>query len=109
MHLGYLHFGSTIYCLTFRRHLSEKHPLYDMMKFHCEGTTVQITLTYGILTQKGMVGDMLFAVGNKGMIALAGKGAIDLKYQKYGFNGLFKVWNSWFWESGVSDPWTCLL
>ena len=91
LHLGYLHFGSTVYCLTFRRHLCEKHPLYDMMKFHCQGTIPQITITYNVLTEVGGVGDLLFAVGNKGMMDLAAKGAIDLEYQKYSYKGMFKV------------------
>ena len=62
-----------------------------MMKFHCEGTIPQITITYPILTEVGGVGDLLFGVGNKGMMDLAAKGAIDLEYQKYSYKGMFKV------------------
>jgi len=91
--LGYVHFGSTIYCLTFRRHLSEKHPLYDMMKFHCEGTVPQTTLSIGTLTDTTSVASFIFGINTTEMFKFAGKGATAFKYEKFSYNGMIKVIN----------------
>jgi len=76
VHLGEVHFVNTIYCLSFRRHLSEKHPLYDFFKFHCEGTVIHIST---------------FAMGNKGFIKLASKAYAERKYGKFSYENLIEV------------------
>ena len=42
IHLGQIHLVYSIICLSFRRHFSTLHPLYDVFKYHCEGTVAHI-------------------------------------------------------------------
>jgi len=91
VHLGEVHFVNTIYCLSFRRHLSEKHPLYDFFKFHCEGTVIHISTSYTVLAAANSSGDIFFAMGNKGFIKLASKAYAERKYGKFSYENLIEV------------------
>ena len=93
VHLGEVHFVNTIYCLSFRRHLSEKHPIYDFFKFHCEGTVVHISTTYTVLAADNSSGDIFFAMGSKGFIKLASKAYAERRYGKYSYDNMIKVYN----------------
>ena len=71
LHLGGVHWVSTIYCLSFRRHLSTQHPLYDFFKYHCEGTVPHISLSWPALSLPGSAGHQLFSIGHEGFIRLS--------------------------------------
>ena len=63
IHLGGIHFVVEIYCLSFRRHLSTQHPLYDFFKYHCEGTVPHIKVSFDAVTginKTGMIEKNLF-------------------------------------------------
>ena len=64
LHLGGVHFVATIYCLSFRRHLSPQHPLYDFFKYHCEGTVPHITTVFKTLTTPNAAGSVIYGTGN---------------------------------------------
>ena len=49
-HLSHVHFRFSVFCLIYHRHFSRQHPLYDVMKYHCEGTTPHASLTLAYST-----------------------------------------------------------
>ena len=91
IHLGGIHFVTTVYCLTFRRHLSGKHPLYNFFKYHCEGTVPHVTLTSGIVTDKGDSIDKIFSVGANGNRNLARKAFEERDYETFTYDWFIKV------------------
>ena len=91
IHLGEIHFVSTVYCLSFRRHLSSQHPLYDFFKFHCEGTVVHISTTYKVLSQSNSSGEIYFAMGNEGFLKLSEKAYEERRYGKFSYKGMIEV------------------
>lgn len=91
IHLGGVHFVTTVYCLTFRRHLSTKHPLYNFFKYHCEGTVPHITLTFGSVTDKKESIDKIFAVGADGPLYLAEKAIEQRNYETFTYDWFIKV------------------
>ena len=62
IHLGGIHFVVEVYCLSFRRHLSSQHPLYDFFKYHCEGTVPHIKVAFKSVTEVNNTGIMIFIV-----------------------------------------------
>ncbi|XP_002167264.2 polyunsaturated fatty acid 5-lipoxygenase isoform X1 [Hydra vulgaris] len=85
VHLGFIHFHSTIFCLTFRRHLSIQHPLYDFFQWHCVGTTSHISLSYHALVANNSMGHRLFAMGHNGFIKLSKQAYEEAYYGQYEF------------------------
>eukprot|EP00111_Clytia_hemisphaerica_P024561 TCONS_00072416-protein len=86
IHLGGVHFVSTIYCLSFRRHLSTKHPLYDFFKYHCEGTVPHITTVFGTLTTPNSLGSKLYGIGSEGLVKLAKQSYDERNYEHSTFD-----------------------
>ena len=82
---------TTVYCLTFRRHLSAKHPLYDFFKYHCEGTVPHITLSFSRVTGKGESIDKIFSVGADGSRNLARKAIDERDYETFTYDWFIKV------------------
>jgi len=78
-HLGHVHIVSTIFCTVFRRHFSKLHPLYEPLKYHCEGTTSSIVLTYNTLLYPGGFIEEGFAIGYPGFRNLSQQ-AFDDRY-----------------------------
>ena len=91
LHLGGVHWVSTIYCLSFRRHLSTQHPLYDFFKYHCEGTIPHISLAYTTLTEPGSDGHLFYAMGYEGFIKLSTEEYNERSYDKLVFSKLIEV------------------
>ena len=91
LHLGGVHWVSTIYCLSFRRHLSTQHPLYDFFKYHCEGTVPHISLSWPALSLPGSAGHQLFSIGHEGFIRLSTEEYNERNYDKLLFSKLIKV------------------
>ena len=50
IHLGHIHFVYQVICAVYKRHFSTLHPLYDVLKYHCEGTIPQIMTAYPALS-----------------------------------------------------------
>ena len=91
LHLGAVHWVSTVYCLSFRRHLSKAHPLYDFFKYHCEGTIPHITTAWETLVLPGYHGDKFFAIGRNGFIKLSTDEYNERNYEKLTFSNLIAV------------------
>lgn len=90
-HLSDIHFSTTIFCLSFRRHFSTQHPLYDVMKFHCEGTTPHISLSYQALSEPESAGHLLFTMGHDGFLKLAQQAYDKHFYGKLDYHELLEV------------------
>lgn len=82
---------TTVYCLTFRRHLSAKHPLYNFFQYHCEGTVPHITLSYVAVTDKGDNIDRIFSVGADGPRYLAQKAIEQRNYETFTYDWFIEV------------------
>jgi len=89
-HLSDIHFSTSIFCLTYRRHFSSKHVLYDLMKFHCEGTTPHISLSYQALSEPESAGHLLFTMGHDGFLKLAQKAYDEHFYGKLDYHELLE-------------------
>ena len=90
-HLGGVHWVTTVYCLTFRRHLSTLHPLYDFFMYHCEGTIPQITSTYTVLTDTKETGNLFFSMGSAGFLKLSKIAFDERDYETFTYDYLFQV------------------
>ena len=91
VHLGYIHFHSTIFCLTFSRHLSKQHPLYELFKWHCYGTVATISLSYSSLLATNSLSHRLYAIGHKGFLKLSKIGVDEAYYGQYELGQHLKV------------------
>ena len=91
VHLGFIHFHSTIFCLAFRRHLSTQHPLYELFQWHCVGTTPHISLAYPALAINNSFGHRLYAMGHNGFIKLSRQAYDEAYYGQYDFEHQLKV------------------
>ena len=91
IHLGEVHFVSTIYCLSFRRHLSTKHPLYDFFKYHCEGTVPHISIVFETLTTPNSAGSVIYGAGNQAFIDLSQKAFAERNYEHNTFEYFIEV------------------
>ncbi|XP_057301007.1 polyunsaturated fatty acid 5-lipoxygenase-like isoform X1 [Hydractinia symbiolongicarpus] len=89
-HLGHVHFVYTIFCLAFRRHFSTLHPLYDVLKFHCEGTTPHISTAYPALSFPQSYGHQYFAVSHIGVANLSTQAYQERRYGMFDFETLMK-------------------
>ena len=54
------------FCVILRRTLSSRHPLYQILQFHCRDVTVPNTIGAPVLVGEGEYMDQLFAFGNVG-------------------------------------------
>jgi len=71
--------------------LSQKHPLYDFFKYHCEGTVGHISISYEILVATLSPGDKYFAVGKDGFITISKKAFKERRYEKFSYKNLIEV------------------
>ena len=51
VHVGHVHLVSTVICAAFRRHFSTLHPLYDVLKYHCEGAILRSRTVQGLFVK----------------------------------------------------------
>ena len=90
-HLSHVHFTFTVFCVIYRRHFSRQHPLYDVMKYHCEGTTPHISLLYPTLAAPTQAGHLLFTIGHTGFTKLAMNAYTNRNYGMLAYDNLLKV------------------
>ena len=91
IHLGGVHFVDTLYCLSFRRHLSTQHPLYDFFKYHCEATIPHITLAWATLAVPNSEGNKFYGMGSKGFIKLSTSAYDERNYEHSTYEFFIKV------------------
>ncbi|CAH3181652.1 unnamed protein product, partial [Porites evermanni] len=65
-HLAKVHFLMEPVCVILRRTLSSRHPLYQILQYHCRDVTVPNTIGAPALIGEGEYMDQLFAFGNVG-------------------------------------------
>ncbi|XP_066931954.1 hydroperoxide isomerase ALOXE3-like [Clytia hemisphaerica] len=97
MHFGRTHLTSTVWCLTFRRHISTQHPLYNFLKYHCEGTVPHISTSFTILTTEGTGAHNYYGMGHKGFLKIGTHEWNNRNYDKYDIDYYIKA-------NGLDDP-----
>lgn len=90
-HLGSMHYVYTVFCLSYRRHFSKQHPLYDMFKFHCEGTIPHISLVYDLPGLEKSLNITLTAGSGSESHKMGEKAFQERHYEKYDYDTLFRV------------------
>jgi len=65
--LDHCHLIATVFCTVFRRHFGTKHPLYEVFKHHCEGTTSFITRSIKGLFSDGKFIHAGYGIGVNGL------------------------------------------
>ena len=90
-HLAGVHLGGTVYCLSYRRHLSSLHPLYDFFKYHCEGTIPHVAVNYGLLTKTNGSVDSTYSIRGAGFVQLAVEDYEKRNYRRYTYENLINV------------------
>ena len=91
VHLGHIHFVYQVICAVYKRHFSTLHPLYDIVKYHCEGTIPQIMTSYQSLSVQGSFGDLFYAGGYKAWINLSTKAYNERRYGQFDLEFLLHV------------------
>ena len=76
-HLLDSHVTEAMFCIVFRRHLSSRHPLYELIESHCEGTVPVTAIGVPSLIKEFSFAHKLFPIGDKGARKL-----INTYYQK---------------------------
>ena len=92
-HLCHVHFSFVVFCNVFRRHFSRQHPLYHVMKYHCEGTTPHIALVYPTLAAPEEAGHLLFTIGHVGFVKVSMEAFAKRRYGMLAYDNLLKVSN----------------
>ena len=77
--------------MSLERHLSKKHPLHQILKFHCRGLVVSNAFGSPVLLAPGGKSDLLMAFGHKGVIQLINDGYKDLGWEETDFLTKIKV------------------
>lgn len=90
-HLGHCHFIATIFCTTFRRHFATKHPLYEVFKHHCEGSTSMISINFKNLLSPGGFIHEGFGIGVNGVGKSSQQAWDDRDFGQMDFPTLMKV------------------
>ncbi|KAK3750755.1 hypothetical protein QZH41_009316, partial [Actinostola sp. cb2023] len=65
-HLDKVHFTAEPVCLSIERQLSDQHPLYDIMRFHCRGIFTANTIGGPVLLDEEQSVHKILAFGNQG-------------------------------------------
>ena len=86
-------------CVTLKRTLSDYHPLYQILKWHCFGLFMTNSLGLPSLIKPTGLMNRLFAVGHVGAIELLNKGYHELSWQVSDFEGNLKVENINNWRN----------
>lgn len=92
-HLGGMHYVYTVFCLVYKRHFSTQHPLYDMLKYHCEGTTPHIILSYDLAGLESALNSTMVVGTGQNTQKLAEKSFHERQYGNYDYDNLIKVFH----------------
>ncbi|XP_048582836.1 polyunsaturated fatty acid 5-lipoxygenase [Nematostella vectensis] len=84
-HLSHAHLVAEAVCVSMERHLSHKHPLYQMLKFHCRGVLTANVLGAPALLAPGQFMHTLYAYGWKGASKLVSGAAKSEDWIAHGF------------------------
>ena len=90
-HLCKVHFTVEAICLAVERQLSENHPLYDFMRFHCRGIFTANTLGGPTLLKDEFDLDYILEFGNEGANYLTKKVAKLINWNDLDLKNNIKV------------------
>ena len=90
-HLLKTHYMMEPICVTIKRTLSDNHPLYEILKWHCRGTFMTNSLGLPSLVKPKALMHQMFAIGHVGAIELLNKGYLNMSWQDTDFEGNLKV------------------
>ena len=79
------------FCVVLYRHLSSKHPLNQILKYHCRGLLTTNTIGSPSLIKPDGYMDILTAMGHKGTIQLIGRAYEKLTWKDADFHSDMKV------------------
>ncbi|XP_015779645.1 PREDICTED: allene oxide synthase-lipoxygenase protein-like [Acropora digitifera] len=65
-HLAKVHLFMEPFCVILKRAMSSKHPLHQILKYHCRDVTIPNSIGTPALIDEGEYMDQLFAFGSKG-------------------------------------------
>ena len=94
-HLLDTHITQEMFCNVFRRYFSSRHPLYEVIESHCQGTTPVGALGITSLIDQDRYLHRLFYVGHIGTRKLINIYYQQQHYDDSDFSILLKV--SWYW------------
>ncbi|XP_031574298.1 uncharacterized protein LOC116308077 [Actinia tenebrosa] len=84
-HLAKVHLLSEALCLSVERQLSQRHPLYEIMKYHCRGVLTTNTFGGPTLLKPNLPLDKLMPYGYKGANELTKRTARILNWKDLEF------------------------
>ena len=90
-HLCDVHFVAEAICLSLERQLSDHHPLYDILRFHCRGVLTANTLGGPVLLTENQPLDKVLPFGYLGAIELVKKAAKIVDWNNLDINNDAKV------------------
>lgn len=90
-HLSKVHFTIEAVCLSLERQISEYHPLYDMMRFHCRGILTLNTLGGPVLLEAKNDLDHVVEFGSEGANKLTQRAAEIIDWHDLGLKNNLKV------------------
>jgi len=70
-HLAKTHLLMEPFCVSKDRQLSERHPLHQMIKYHCRGISITDKLAFKILLAENAKLHKLFPYGYHGAVSIA--------------------------------------
>lgn len=82
-HLFETHMTQLIFCVVFKRHLSSRHPLYEVMQAHCLGTAHATATGMPLLTDEYSYSHYLFNIGHRGARKL-----INIRYKQQHYDDI---------------------
>lgn len=89
-HLLKVHLLMEPFCVVLYRHLSSKHPLNQILKYHCRGLLTTNTIGSPSLIKPDGYMDILTAMGHKGTIQLIGRAYEKLTWKDADFHSDMK-------------------
>ena len=90
-HLLLAHFRMEPLCLALERHLSAKHPLHEILKYHCRGIFAGNSGIATKLINDGGHLNLLFGWGNRGALQVVRRGYKKMLWDDINLENSLKV------------------
>ena len=86
-----IHLFAEPFCVILHRHLSNKHPLNELLKYHCRGLIATNTIGSPSLVSPNGYMDKLTTMGYRGTVLLVDRGYKTLSWKDADFHLDIKV------------------
>ena len=90
-HLLKTHITVEPICVVLHRQISDKHPLHQILKYHCRGVFPANNVGLFRLVAEGQILDKLFALGNTGALTLMAREYSQLTWDDTDFHENLRV------------------